>query len=74
MWMRLTDREADYAKYILDGWEHQRPAIIDRNVITFVGEDGRTEFLSALADEVAYDQPCGVRTAGLRLLTGLDCA
>ncbi len=33
--------------------------IIDRNVITFVGGDGRQEFLEALRDEMAYDRACG---------------
>jgi len=33
--------------------------MIDRNVITFVGDDGRREFLNALKDEMEYDRACG---------------
>ena len=46
----------------------QKPAIIDRNVITFVGEDGKQEFLAALQDEAPYDRSCGVRTVGAMLV------
>lgn len=72
MWTRLTDREASYAQYILDGWEDQKPALIDRNVIGFVGSEGRAEFLDALKDEIAYDRSCDVRTVGTRLLAKLE--
>jgi hypothetical protein len=59
-WARLTDRQAAYAEWVLDThFEEQKPAIIDRNVITFVGDDGRQEFLEALRDEMAYDRACG---------------
>jgi hypothetical protein len=67
-WTRLTDREADYAKYILDNWDgEQKPAMLDRNVITFVGEDGRQEFLEVVQYEASYDSSCGARTVGARL-------
>ena len=59
-WTRLTDRQTAYASWVLDTrFEEQRPAIIDRNVITFVGDDGRSDFLEALRDEMAYDRACG---------------
>jgi hypothetical protein len=67
-WTRLTDRETDYARYILDNWDgEQKPAILDRNVITFVGEDGRQEFLEVVQDEASYDSSCGAKTVGARL-------
>ena len=74
-WTRLTDREADYAKWVLDThFEGQKPAMIDRNVITFVGEDGRQEFLEAVQDEASYDTACGARTIGARLARKVaDC-
>lgn len=59
-WTRLTDRQEAYASWVLNThFEEQRPAIIERNVITFVGDDGRQEFLEALQDEMAYDRACG---------------
>jgi hypothetical protein len=74
-WTRLTDREADYAKYILDHWDgEQKPAVLDRNVITFAGQDGRHEFLEAVQDEASYDTACGARTVGARLARKIaDC-
>ena len=41
--------------------------MIDRNVITFVGDDGKQEFLEAVGNEAAYDRSCGARTVGVRL-------
>ena len=42
--------------------------MIDRNVITFVGDDGKQEFLEAVGNEAAYDRSCaradGRREAG----------
>ena len=59
-WTRLTDRQSDYAEWVLDThFEEQRPAVVERNVITFVGEDGKQEFLQALQDEMAYDRASG---------------
>ena len=67
-WMRLTDREKAYAEWVLDThFEEQKPAMIDRNVITFVGDDGKQEFLEAVGNEAAYDRSCGARTVGVRL-------
>jgi hypothetical protein len=64
----MTDREKPYAEWVLDThFEEQKPAMIDRNVITFVGEDGKQEFLAALQDEASYDTACGVRSVGGRL-------
>ena len=59
-WTRLTDRQTAYAEWVLDThFEEQKPAVIQRNVITFVGEDGKQEFLEALRDEMAYDRASG---------------
>lgn len=67
-WTRLTDREADYARYILDNWDGERkPAILDRKVITFAGPDEQQQFLEAVQDEASYDSSCGARTVGARL-------
>ncbi len=67
-WMRMTDREKAYAEWVLDTqFEDQKPAMFGRNVITFVGDDGKQEFLEALQDEASYDTACGVRSVGRRL-------
>jgi hypothetical protein len=73
-WTRLTDRQTAYAEWVLDThFEEQKPAIIDRNVITFVGEDGRSEFLDALRDEMDYDRSCGrAGRIAPRLLTKIE--
>ena len=70
-WTRLTDREADYAEYLLDAWEGQRPAQLSRKTIHFV-PGGLAEFLDVLVDEVSYDRSCGARTVGGRLLAKLQ--
>ena len=72
-WMRMTDREKAYAEWVLDTqFEDQKPAMIDRNVITFVGEDGKQEFLDAVRDEASYDSACGARTVGARLAAKIN--
>lgn len=71
--MRMTDREKAYAEWVLDTqFEDQKPAIIDRNVITFVGEDGKQEFLEAVRDEASYDSACGARTVAARLAAKIN--
>ena len=67
-WMRMTDREKAYAEWVLDTqFEDRKFAIIDRNAIAFVSEDGKQEFLAAVQDEASYNSACGARTLGARL-------
>ena len=67
-WTRLTDRESDYAANVLGNRDEEKPAILDRNVITFVGAVGKKDFLLALRDQIASDRACKAKTVGPHLL------
>jgi hypothetical protein len=60
--MQLTERQARYAKWILDKLEGDPPAKLEGargRVLTFLGDDGQSIFLDALRAEIAYDRSCG---------------
>ena len=71
-WTRLTVRESDYAASVLCNWDEEKPAMLDRNVITFVGTDGKEEFLVAVRDEVTNGYACRAKTVGPHLLAKLE--
>ncbi len=58
--IKLSRRQAMYASWILGTWYTEAPpAKLDGDVLVFLGDDGESDFIEALRDEIAYDRGCG---------------